>query len=94
MPVLNAFQSYRRVSTQTAPPGQLVLMLYDGIIRFLEQAVTGFDRQDPAEFNGIISNNIVRAQEIIRELDRCLNVPLGVNLPSNFVDCTITSIGG
>ena len=35
---LNPWQSYRQVATSTATPGQLVLMLYDGAIRFLEQA--------------------------------------------------------
>ncbi len=65
---------------QTAPPGQLVLMLYEGAIRFLEQALTGFTKDDPVEFNETISNNVVRAQEIIRELDRSLNLHAGGEL--------------
>lgn len=77
---LNPSQSYRRAALQTAPPGQLVLMMYEGAIRFLEQALTGFTKDDPLEFNGIISNNVVRAQEIIRELDRSLNLAVGGEL--------------
>ena len=65
---------------QTAPPGQLVLMLYDGILRFLEQSLTGFSKEDPAEHNSTISNNVVRAQDIIRELARSLNVSQGGTL--------------
>jgi flagellar protein FliS len=80
MALLNPSHSYRRVAMQTAPPGQLVLMLYEGTIRFLEQALDGFSKDDPAEFNGTISNNVVRAQEIIRELDRSLNLALGGEL--------------
>lgn len=80
MPYINPSNSYRRVATQTAPPGQLVLMLYEGTIRFLEQALTGFTKDDPAEFNGTISNNVLRAQEIIRELDKSLDLGAGGEL--------------
>ncbi len=66
-------QSYRQVATQTAPPGQLVLMLYDGAIRFLERALTGFSHTDPGEFHMTINNNLQRARAIILELNRCLD---------------------
>jgi flagellar protein FliS len=65
---------------QTAPPGQLVLMLYEGAIRFLEKALAGFSKEDPAEFNSTINNNILRAQEILRELDMSLNLVEGGEL--------------
>ena len=80
MPVANPSNSYRRVAMQTAPPGHLVLMLYEGTLRFLERALTGFSIEDPAECNETISNNIVRAQEIIRELARCLDLNMGGEL--------------
>jgi flagellar secretion chaperone FliS len=80
MALINPSQAYRRVALQTAPPGQLVLMLYDGTIRFLDQALSGFAKDDPAEFNGTISNNVLRAQEIIRELNRALDLALGGEL--------------
>lgn len=73
----NPWQSYRQVATQTAPPGQLVLMLYEGAIRFLERALSGFAHDDPAEFNVTINNNVQRAQDIIRELDASLNMAVG-----------------
>lgn len=76
----NPWQSYRQVATRTASPGQLVLMLYEGAIRFLEQAQAGFKLDDPVEFNTTINNNILRAQDIIRELDFSLNVELGGEL--------------
>ncbi len=34
MSLPNPWSSYRQVATQTATPGQLVLMLFDGAIRF------------------------------------------------------------
>jgi flagellar protein FliS len=72
-----AWQSYRQVATQTASPGQLVLLLYNGIIRFLEQARAGFGLDDPKEFNEAINNNLQRAQAIINELNQSLNLAEG-----------------
>ncbi|HVV73413.1 MAG TPA: flagellar protein FliS, partial [Verrucomicrobiae bacterium] len=51
MPVLDAARSYRQISTLTAPPGQVVLMLFEGAIRYLEQALAGFALHDPAQRN-------------------------------------------
>jgi flagellar protein FliS len=55
-------------------------MLYDGAIRFLERATAGFELEDPAEFHSTISNNILRAQEIIFELNVSLNLEQGGEL--------------
>lgn len=74
------FRSYKSVATQTAPPGQLVVMLYDGAIRFLERALDGFQYEDPKEFNETINNNVLRAQEIISELDGSLDLDQGGKL--------------
>jgi len=76
----NPWQSYRQVATHTASPGQLVLMLYEGAIRFLERALGGFDLEDPVESVATINNNILRAQDIIRELDFSLNMADGGDL--------------
>jgi flagellar secretion chaperone FliS len=75
-----AWKSYRKIATQTATSGQLILMLYDGAIRFLEKAQTGFEMEDPAEFNQTIHNNITRTQEIIAELIVSLNMKDGGEL--------------
>jgi flagellar protein FliS len=47
----NSWKTYQQAATNTATPGQLILMLYDGAIRFLNQAEQGFQFEDPAEFN-------------------------------------------
>ncbi len=73
----NPWQAYRQVATQTATPGLLVLQLYDGILRFLDQARLGFAKDDPKEFNEIINNNIQRAQAIVHELDGALDMTGG-----------------
>lgn len=76
----NPWKSYQQVATQTAPPGQLVLMLYEGCIRFLNCALSGFEIDDPAQMNQTISNNIIRAQDIIFELNVTLNIEAGGEL--------------
>jgi flagellar protein FliS len=76
----NPWKSYQQVATQTAPPGQLVLMLYEGAMRFLERALAGFKLEDPAQFNQTINNNIIRTQDIIFELNVTLNMEAGGEL--------------
>jgi flagellar secretion chaperone FliS len=73
-------RSYKTIATQTAPPGQLVLMLYEGAIRFLERALAGFQHEDPLEFNATINNNVIRAQEILNELNNSLDLHQGGDL--------------
>ncbi len=80
----NPWQSYRKVATQTASPVHLVLMLYDGAIRFMERSLTGFDQPDLLERNQTINNNIIRAQAIIRELDIHLDMERGGEVALNF----------
>jgi flagellar protein FliS len=74
------WNSYRQISAHTASPGQLVLMLYDGAIRFLEKSLSGFDMDDPVDYNQTINNNLLRAQSIISELSSTLNMDQGGQL--------------
>ena len=72
-----AWRAYRQAATQTASPGQLVLLLFNGSIRFLEQARIAFSNDDPKEFNECVNNNIQRAQAIINEMNQALNIREG-----------------
>lgn len=74
------WNSYRQVAMQTAAPGQLVLMLFEGAIRFLDRAEAGFGMDDPAEANQTIHNNIHRAQAILHELNMALDIQSGGHL--------------
>ncbi|HUD49549.1 MAG TPA: flagellar export chaperone FliS [Candidatus Baltobacteraceae bacterium] len=80
----NPWQSYRKVAIQTASAGQLVLLLYDGAINYLEKGLTGFNHQDPREFNQTINNNVIRAQAIIREMNARLDMERGAEVSENF----------
>jgi flagellar protein FliS len=78
------WESYRKVATQTASPGQLVLMLYDGAIGFLEKALAGFNYADPLLMNQTVNNNILRAQAIINEMNASLNMEAGDDIALTF----------
>ena len=76
----NPLRSYQRIATQTAPPGQLILMLFDGAVCSLERALGGFEFRDPLEFNMTINNNIIRAQQIVNHLNDSLDLARGGEL--------------
>ncbi|HEV2693990.1 MAG TPA: flagellar export chaperone FliS [Verrucomicrobiae bacterium] len=80
MHAANPFKSYRQVATQTAPPGQLVLMLFDGALKSLDCALIGFESPDFAERNLTVHNNLTKALDIIRELNGSLDLAAGGQL--------------
>jgi flagellar secretion chaperone FliS len=67
-------RTYYAQSVLTASPGQLVLMLYDGALKFLSLAKDGFAQSDdnPRRFEQI-NLNLQKAQNIIAELQGSLN---------------------
>jgi flagellar protein FliS len=73
----NKLNIYRKTATTTASPGELVLMLYDGSLRFMAAAELGFQEDHFARRNEVIHNNILRAQAIITELQATLNMEQG-----------------
>ncbi|MCF7668396.1 MAG: flagellar export chaperone FliS [Verrucomicrobia bacterium] len=77
MSLSKPWDSYRQVAFNTATPGQLILMLYDGALRFLEGAESGFASNDPLERIATVNNNLLRAQAVIRELNYSLNMQKG-----------------
>ena len=42
-------QSYRTLAVETASPGRLILMLFDGAVRFLGAAEAGFEIEELRE---------------------------------------------
>jgi flagellar protein FliS len=80
MSVSSPLKSYTQIAAKTAPPGVLVLMLFDRALRSLQTALTGFEYQDPRQRNETIHNNIRRALDIIRFLKNSLNLEAGGEL--------------
>jgi flagellar protein FliS len=84
-------QAYRENAVLTASPEQLVVMLYDGGVRFLRQAETAFG--EAAWLDGFERLN--RAEAIIDELLATLNMDTGEiadRLQSIYVFCKKTLI--
>ena len=77
MPVYTAPQSqtaaYRQQSVLTATPGQLVVMLYDGALRFLHQAAYAMREGNVA----VSGNRLQRAEAILEELLSTLDLEKG-----------------
>jgi flagellar secretion chaperone FliS len=71
-------RAYRANSVLTASPGQLVLMMYDGVLRALALAREGFARP-PEDYRRIetINQQLIKAQAIINELQDTLNLEAG-----------------
>lgn len=67
------FNQYQRMQTETATPGELVVMLYQGAIRFLNKSKESFGRQDIEGAHA----NLVRAQNIVIELMSSLDLSSG-----------------
>ncbi len=80
MNTANPWNSYRQIATQTASPGQLILMLFDGALNSMERALLGFEQSAPGPRNEIIHNNLRRAVDIIRQLNASLNLEAGGEL--------------
>jgi flagellar protein FliS len=65
--------AYKQQSILTATPGQLVVMLYDGCLRFLHQAAFAMRGGDMTESNA----RLARAEAIIDELHATLDMDQG-----------------
>lgn len=77
-------RAYQAQSVLTASPGQLVLMLYDGALRFLAQARSALEapEQTPRRIE-IINTSLLRSQAILSELQASLNHEAGGDHATN-----------
>jgi len=66
-------QAYRRNFVETAGRGQLILMLFDGALRFMNNALEGFEEPDPIRRIPTVNRYLVKTQAIIIELQASLN---------------------
>lgn len=75
----NAHQKYKQTSVQSASKEKILLMLYEGCIRFMKQAIMAIDKKDIAD-RGL---NIGRAFDIVNELNNTLNHEAGGDIAKN-----------
>jgi len=64
---------YRETQIKTASKGKLIVILYDGLLRFLDIALENI----PKKKYDVVNNNILKAQDIITELIMSLNMEVG-----------------
>ncbi|MDD5090240.1 MAG: flagellar export chaperone FliS [Candidatus Wallbacteria bacterium] len=71
--------NYRDTKIQTASPGKLILLLYDGALRFSR---TAMDKIAKGDIEGA-HNNIIKTQNIVTELDLILDMQNGGEIAGN-----------
>lgn len=77
MVVQDCARAYRANSVLTASPGQLVLMLFDGTLRALATAREACTREDDPRRFEVVNSQLLKAQQIIAELQATLNLDAG-----------------
>jgi flagellar protein FliS len=69
----NAYRVYQQNQVQTISQEKLVVMLYDGILKFIKLAKAAMDQNDLEKTH----NYLCRAEDILRELMVTLNMEAG-----------------
>ena len=69
----NPYQQYRATKVQTAGSVDLVVMLYQGAVKFVRLGIEAMERDDSKSAH----TNLVRAQDIVVELHGSLNHETG-----------------
>jgi len=71
--------AYKQTAVTTSEPGKLILMLYDGAIRFLNLALDRLEKKDVFGVN----QNLIKGKSIIAELMASLNLDKGGEIAAN-----------
>ena len=66
MPIVQFARNYQKAAISTSSPGQLVLMLFDGALRAMGTAQAGFQIESIGPRIEQISNQLLKAQAILR----------------------------
>ncbi|CAM3233834.1 MULTISPECIES: flagellar export chaperone FliS [Paenibacillus] len=84
--IKSPYDQYRQSSVQTSSPGQLLIMLYDGAIRFVRTAIDGLGAKDYQK----VSLNLGKAQTIVSELsvtlDRSADIAENLNALYEYIN--------
>lgn len=71
----NPYQQYQKQSVMTASPADLLLMLYNGCIKFIKLARQAIEDKDVQKSH----NNLIKAQNIILEFMNTLDMDYEVS---------------
>lgn len=67
--ITSPYQKYQQAQAQTASKPKLLIMLYDGAIRFVKAGLEGIEEKNIEKTN----NNLCKAQAVLHELIASLN---------------------
>lgn len=81
MALTSPYDVYQRTQVDTASPARLVVMLYDGAIRFLRQGQIAMQQGNREKQN----HYLVRAQRVITELASSLDMEAGAEIAANLM---------
>lgn len=76
---MNGVDAYRQTAISTQSKGRLIVMLYDGAIRFMRLAIQELEARDYAAKGQYIN----RAQDILNELNAVLDMEAGGEIAQN-----------
>ncbi len=79
VPQKNPYDKYKQTEINTANQGKLIVMLYDGAIKFLNIAL---ENMKPQTYD-VVNSNIIKAQDIITELMVSINFRDGGEVSQN-----------
>lgn len=68
-----AYQNYKKQEVEGASKGKIVVLLFEGTIKFIRRAIICIDENNIQDAH----NNIIRAENIIYELMSTLNMDAG-----------------
>ena len=77
----NAINAYQQNGVNTASKEKLLLMLYDGLVKFIKQGIAGLDEKDYSKSN----TNFIKAENIINEFMSTLNMEVGGEIPKSLM---------
>ncbi len=66
----NGYNQYKQNSINTATPGELTLMLFNGLVKFIMQGQNGIDEKNTVKSH----EGIIRAEDILTELRATLDL--------------------
>lgn len=75
----NPYQTYQKTQVETASQGKLIIMLFDGAIKFCRSALQGMEEKNYEQVN----NCIGKTQAIISELMVSLDMKAGGEIAQN-----------
>ncbi|HMW05620.1 MAG TPA: flagellar export chaperone FliS [Leptospiraceae bacterium] len=81
----SGYDAYKSNEISTMSQGKLVVMLYEGAIRFLNTAI---ENMTPRKYE-IVNRNVIKAQDIVTELMTSLNMEEGGKIAEDLLSLYI-----